>query len=218
MGSGLTGIAFDGTNIWVTNAGSNRVTKINPAGQTTATLSVTSLVFGNQVVGLTSASQSVTVTNSGTVAINIASISITGTNSADYAETNTCRGSLAVGTSCMIFVTFTPTAIGARTASISIFDNASNSPQTVSLTGTGVLSSGTYRVGTGPSGVAFDGTNIWVTNSYDGTVTKLLASTGATVGTYPLHMGLRRNLWVTSPIIAAEPLIDKRNCGAAQKT
>ena len=30
--------------------------------------------------------------------------------------------------------------------------------------------------------------------------------------------GLRRNLWVTSPIIAAEPLIDRRNCGAAQKT
>jgi uncharacterized protein (TIGR03437 family) len=43
-----------------------------------------------------------------------------------------------------------------------------------------------YSVGTQPFGVAFDGTNIWVTNYYDSTVTKLLASTGKTVGTYPV--------------------------------
>src|ERR1035438_6989088 len=56
----------------------------------TSTLSATVLVFGSQVVGLTSATQSVTVTNGGTGAVNINGISITGTNSADYAETNAC--------------------------------------------------------------------------------------------------------------------------------
>src|ERR1700733_6322324 len=43
----------------------------------------------------------------------------------------------------------------------------------------------TGTVGAGPAGIAFDGTNIWVTNYNDNTVTKLLASTGATLGTYP---------------------------------
>jgi len=42
----------------------------------------------------------------------------------------------------------------------------------------------TYSVGTGPLGVAFDGSNIWVANSGDNSVTKLLASTGAVVGTF----------------------------------
>jgi hypothetical protein len=57
----------------------------------------------------------------------------------------------------------------------------------------------TYAVGAYPAGIAFDGVNIWVSNSGDGTVTKLLASTGATVGTYPvaaLFDGV--NIWVTN--------------------
>jgi hypothetical protein len=47
-------------------------------------------------------------------------------------------------------VTFAPTAMGSRTASLSISDNASGSPQTVSLTGTGVAQAtqpGTYVIG-----------------------------------------------------------------------
>jgi DNA-binding beta-propeller fold protein YncE len=44
---------------------------------------------------------------------------------------------------------------------------------------------GTFAVGTGPAGIAFDGTNMWVTNEYDGTVTKL-SPTGATLGTFPV--------------------------------
>lgn len=43
---------------------------------------------------------------------------------------------------------------------------------------------GTYTVGGGPSGVAFDGGSIWVANSTDNTVTKLKASDGTLVGTY----------------------------------
>jgi DNA-binding beta-propeller fold protein YncE len=48
---------------------------------------------------------------------------------------------------------------------------------------------GTYSVGGTPSGVEFDGNNIWVTNNGDGTVTKLLASTGANLGTYTVGAG-----------------------------
>jgi hypothetical protein len=46
----------------------------------------------------------------------------------------------------------------------------------------------TYAVGSSPTGVAFDGVNIWVANQGDNSVTKLLASTGATVGTYAVGL------------------------------
>lgn len=63
----------------------------------------------------------------------------------------------------------------------------------------------TYPVTSNPYGVAFDGTNIWVANLYTGTVTKVLASSGAVVGTYPVGPGASSlafdgtNIWVTNP-------------------
>lgn len=101
------------------------------------TLSPGSLVFANQSVGTTSASSIVTLTNSGNATLTLSGISITGTNSGDFAQTNNCGASLAAGISCTLNVTFTPTASGARQASVSVSDNAAGSPQTVSLTGTG---------------------------------------------------------------------------------
>jgi Abnormal spindle-like microcephaly-assoc'd, ASPM-SPD-2-Hydin/Divergent InlB B-repeat domain len=96
------------------------------------TPSPASLTFGSQVVGTTSPSQPVTVTNSGALSTTI-SIAPSG----DFAETNTCPATLNAGTNCTVNVTFTPTATGSRTGSITITDTAANSPQTVSLTGTG---------------------------------------------------------------------------------
>lgn len=62
----------------------------------------------------------------------------------------------------------------------------------------------TYSVGNYPAGVAFDGTNIWVANDLSNSVTKLLASTGAVVGTYSVG-GIPRgvafdgaNIWVAN--------------------
>ena len=101
------------------------------------TLAPTSLTFASQTVGTTSPSQSVTLTNSGSAALTITAISVTGTNLADFAQTNTCAASLAAGANCAINVTFTPAATGARSATVSIADNAAGSPQTVPLTGTG---------------------------------------------------------------------------------
>jgi hypothetical protein len=102
-----------------------------------ATLTPTSLSFGNQHVGTTSGAKGIQLKNTGNAALTISSIAITGTNATDFAQTNKCPSSLAPGAKCNINVNFSPTAAGTRTASLSVSDNAANSPQTVSLTGAG---------------------------------------------------------------------------------
>jgi hypothetical protein len=101
-------------------------------------LSATTIAFGNETIGITSASQNVTLTNNLPTAVNIASIALTGANPSDFTQSNSCGASLASGASCTVTVTFTPTATGNRSASITITDDASGSPQTISLTGTGI--------------------------------------------------------------------------------
>jgi hypothetical protein len=96
-----------------------------------AVLLATSLNFANQVVGTTSAPNSVSLTNTGNATLHIASIGVGG----DFAQTNNCGPSVAPGTSCTVSVTFTPTAKGDRTGSFTIADDALDSPQTISLTG-----------------------------------------------------------------------------------
>jgi hypothetical protein len=101
------------------------------------TLTPTALVFAKIVVGHTSTGKNVTLTNSGNATLNITSI----TTSGDFAQvtsTKPCGSTLAAGANCIIRVTFTPTQLGARTGNITITDNASNSPQTVPLSGTGI--------------------------------------------------------------------------------
>ncbi|MGA2074821.1 MAG: choice-of-anchor D domain-containing protein [Terriglobia bacterium] len=96
-------------------------------------LSATSLTFTSQALGATSAPQTITMTNSGTATLTIASITVTG----DFAELNTCGTGLAPAASCAINVTFTPTAAGSRTGLLTITDNAAGSPQVVNLGGGG---------------------------------------------------------------------------------
>jgi hypothetical protein len=102
------------------------------------TLSPTSLTFGNTVVGTTSAGKNVTLTNTGNATLNISSIATSG-DFAKVTSTKPCGSTLAAGAHCIIRVTFTPTQLGVRTGNITITDNAANSPQTVPLSGTGVL-------------------------------------------------------------------------------
>src|SRR5439155_1278420 len=106
-----------------------------------ASLSPTSVSSGSHPVNTTSAAQTVTLTNNGNSALTIASISITGTNSGDFAQTNNCPlspSTLAASASCAISVTFRPTAAGTRSGTLSVSDNAAGSPQSVGLSGTGV--------------------------------------------------------------------------------
>ena len=107
-------------------------------------LSPTSLNFGNQTVGISSTPQVVTVTNKGNINLTINLIQITGTNSGDFAQTNNCPGSVAPNGSCKIRITFTPTATGTQNAAATITDNAPDSPQSVPLTGVGVLPAVTF--------------------------------------------------------------------------
>ena len=121
-------------------AGITQVLNVTGNGVTAATavtVQPTSLSFSSQNVASVSPPQSVSITNTGTQTLNITQIS-TGT-SGDYSQTNTCAPtySLAVGQSCSVSVTFSPTASGTRTGALSISDNAAGSPQTVSLTGIG---------------------------------------------------------------------------------
>ena len=101
------------------------------------TLSSSSLDFSSQQVGTSSASKSAVLTNTGSAPLSIGSISISGANSADFGQTNNCGISLAANSSCSINVIFTPAGAGARTATLTITDNAAGSPHTVGLTGTG---------------------------------------------------------------------------------
>ena len=98
-----------------------------------ANLAPSSLTFTAQMVGTSSSPQSLSLSNSGSAALTISSITFIG----DFSQTNTCGASLAANSSCTISVTFTPTAAGSRTGSITVTDNASPATQTVSLSGTG---------------------------------------------------------------------------------
>ena len=95
-------------------------------------LSSTSVNFGNGSTGGTSSPQPVTLTNVGGAQLTISSISVSGGNSGDFAQTNNCPGSLAQNASCTINVTFAPTTTGARSSSVLIADNAPGSPQSAS--------------------------------------------------------------------------------------
>src|SRR5581483_9292178 len=91
------------------------------------------LAFSSQVIATTSASKAVTLKNNGTAALAISSISASG----NFSQTNTCPASLAAGASCTVTATFTPTASGAITGAVTLFDSSPDSPQVVPLTGTG---------------------------------------------------------------------------------
>ncbi|MGO9273506.1 MAG: beta strand repeat-containing protein [Terriglobia bacterium] len=102
-------------------------------------LSAPSLSFGSQPLSTTSAAQTETVTNTGTANLTISTVTVGGTNASDFAKSaDTCTGATVAPTStCAVSVTFTPSATGSRSASLNFTDNASNSPQTVNLSGTG---------------------------------------------------------------------------------
>ncbi len=108
---------------------------INISGGPYVVLSSSSLNFGSQVVNTSSASQKLTLTNSGGAALTLKAI----TASAQYSQTNNCPigGSLAIGSSCIISVAFAPHSAGPQNGTVTIADNAPGSPQNIALSGTG---------------------------------------------------------------------------------
>jgi len=132
---------------------------------TSVTLSPTSLSFGNEAVNKTSAAKTVTLKNTGTITLTINNVAA----SAGFTiSTNTCGVTLAAHKTCKVSVTFTPTQLGVVTGTLSLTDNASGSPQTVALSGTGIAdatlapASTTYakqKVGTTSAAKTFTLTN-----------------------------------------------------------
>ena len=120
-------------------------------------LSPTSLNFGNVVVNTTSKTMTTTLTSNGGSALNISSINITGTSAGDFAQTNNCPATLNKGATCKINVTFTPSIVGGESATLNVIDNASNSPQTATLSGTGIAAA-TLTPASGNFGNVAEGT------------------------------------------------------------
>ncbi len=135
------GIGSNPASLLVFLRGSFPVTSATPA----------ELIFTSQPVGSTSTPQTVTVTNTGTLAVSLSSVTIAGPNAGDFAQTNTCGSTLAGGASCQISVNFTPAAAGNPVATLNVADSAVGSPQTVALAGTGLGPVGSLS----PSSVTF---------------------------------------------------------------
>ena len=121
---------------------------------TATTISPTSLTFAAQQVQSVSAAQTITIGNTGTLDLNISSISLTG----DFTETDNCSGQpVAPAATCQIGVTFDPSQSGARTGLMTIFGNVTGGQITVSLSGT-AIAAGTIVLT--PSALSFPATAI----------------------------------------------------------
>ena len=103
---------------------------------TTATFSTTSLVFSQQLVGTKSPAQTVTITNTGAVALQVTPFVLSG----DFTETDNCHtsGGILPGASCIMNILFAPTARFARTGQLGVISNDSAGPTTINLSGTGI--------------------------------------------------------------------------------
>ena len=114
-------------------------------GPAAATVSPATLSFGDESLGTKSAAQEVTLTDTGPGPLTIATFHLDGPDAADFAQGADCPvspDSLPSGASCEIYVSFTPTAVGAKSAELVIGDNDPSGRQTVALDGDGILGAG----------------------------------------------------------------------------
>ncbi|HEY5398306.1 MAG TPA: choice-of-anchor D domain-containing protein [Trebonia sp.] len=175
----------EGTGFAITDDGGN--SGISPAGcsvgdsptpvyppypVTGVNASPTALTFSPQVTGTTSAAQTVTVANPTSAAAPVSSIAASG----PFAETNNCGSSIAANSSCTVNVTFSPTASGASTGSVTI--NAGGVTSTVSLSGTGTAPGPVLSAS--PASLSFPSTLV---GSSPATQTVTVTNTGTTAAT-----------------------------------
>ena len=188
------------------------------------TLSPSPVPFSNQPINTTSASMTVTLNNTGAASVTLAAanaVTITGTNPGDFAivaGTTTCTNGLVVAAtngSCVINVTFKPTATGARTATLQVSDNAATSPQSVTLNGTGTAPAATIAPLNIPfpnqrKGTTSAGTDVTVSNTGTGT---LNIATIALAGANPTQFVLGApGSGTPCSLVAATPVAPAANC------
>jgi hypothetical protein len=164
----------------------------------TVSLSPSQLNFGSQAVGTTSSVRSARLTNTGTAPLVISSITPPSAPS-PFSMSHNCPLSpavLAPNAHCTISVVFSPVSTGSMMGSISIADNASGSPQSIGLNGTGV-----YPVTLSPNPLSFG--NVTLGNSSTKSVT--------------LRNGLNAALTVSS-IMATGNFSQTNNCPMSPNT
>lgn len=133
------------------------VMKLGPPPVPALNFNPLALQFGSQAVGSSSQPQNISLNNSGNAALSISAITISG----DFSQTNNCGNSIVAGGSCAVAVTFTPTAGGSRSGSLTIQDNASVSPQSIPLSGNGTVASATLA----PQSLSFSGVSVGTSSS-----------------------------------------------------
>ena len=138
------------TTIPLSGTGSAQVLQLTP--------STTSLSFGSLALNA-SATQSVTLTNTGNAAVSISQVNVAGSGF-------TLNGSaplvtLSAGQAASFSVTFTPTVAGNATGSASVVSTAANSPLSISLSGVGVQP----QISVVPGSVSFGTVTVGQTNS-----------------------------------------------------
>lgn len=179
-------------------SGSSQTVKLSGKGYSGAvSLSPTSLAFGNQLVGTTSAAQTVTVTNTSSAPLIIVSVA----SSTHFTATTDCPlqpSTLAGGASCHINVTFSPTVMGSTTEQITLVDSANDSPQAIPMMGTGVESVVTFS----PTSIDF--------GSIQAGSTKTLTTTLTNTGTSDL---LISSISITASVSTIpSPYTESDNC------
>jgi sugar lactone lactonase YvrE len=151
---------------------------VTPVGA--PTLSPGSLNFGNVIVNTTSGVLGFQVLNNNPTALTISSIAVSGPNAAQFSETNTCTGvTLQSNNVCAILITFTPSAVGLETATVTVTDNASTPTTTLSIEGTGVAAP-TPSVSVSPAATTFPAT---VFGSSSAAQTLLVTNSGSAAAT-----------------------------------
>ncbi len=181
-------------------------------------LGPSSLSFGNQAVGTTSAAQVVTVTNAGTV--NATITSITSDNSAFTMTAPALPLTLAPAQSFQLSVTFVPASAGAVSAWVSVYSNAQYSPNGVEVTGTGTTA--TPQITVGPSSLSFgnqtvgtasSGQMITVTNN--GTVNATISSIASNNSVFAVTAPAMPATLAPSQSLEASVSFDPSSAGAA---
>jgi uncharacterized repeat protein (TIGR01451 family) len=142
-GGGAGGSVYDNSVVWDhvitpgSNTGDGSVT-ITFDVAPPASLSTDSVTFAPQLVGSSSAQQLLTITDTGDYPIIFGSIVFGGTDPQDFfTSRGSCLTELDPQQSCALVVGFTPTAVGARAATITVSDNEGQDVQTISLAGVG---------------------------------------------------------------------------------
>lgn len=156
-----TGDLYASLNVNYQGSGGSLSVPLNGTGvTTTVTLTPPSLRFPTQLIGTASAPQAATLINTGTGPVTISSISTKGL----FTQTNDCLASLPAGSNCDIYVRFAPRVKGPAKGTLSVSDDATGSPQTVSLSGVGTVVTfspegvnfGDQKVGTSSPPVAIE--------------------------------------------------------------